>query len=192
MNLKERVKIGGNQFWVVKDFKESQDRTLQYAVISLQQDGSNKELEFKPASYHSVLEDHSVKISMGDQIVLRECFEEKVLESCSFYLGEYRSDILWDIVKAPKYGELAYKITLKWQERACVKKIHPSRIWLRYQNRQEGIDRKFRFLTEMVGPEFGSSQDEYIIDIPNGVQSSDLTIEGDDLLQSVYNLIQIR
>lgn len=192
MNLKDRVKIGGNQFWVVKDFKESHEKTLQYAVVSLQQDRNNKNYDFRPASYHSVMEDHSVKVSMGDQILLQECFDGKVEETYSFYLGEYHSDIFWDIVKAPKYGELAYKVILKWKEKSCIKKIHPSRIWLRYQNMQEGIDRKFRFLTQMVGPQSGSDVDEYIIDIPNGVQSSDLTIEGDELVQSVYNLIQVR
>lgn len=186
--LKERIRLTDEGFRVERD-SLNPDRTAYFTKFRLE-DGTIDRISGEPLSYWEVLNPYGQRVADKTFVCVWETERGNIVEEHFFYINRTgsRPRLCWNMERSPKYGDQAYKITLKWPDQ-YYEPIHKNHIWL--LNRQDG--KKYAFLKEFIEPmdkEGRIKKDEYIIDVPEHVNVAELSIEGDELLCQKYLLIK--
>lgn len=182
--LKKRIIIEQDGFQINPE-KEDAGRRAYYTTFSLGSTDVDKSSPKAVQYWDSVNQYTQRKLSRSFVCVWEEK-DGKQVDECRFYIGggENKPRIRWSIESAPRYGENAYMIRLRWVNHQT-DKIHKSHIWLKNQENE----RKFSFLCECIEPLGGTEEAQYIIDVlPGTAGVSRLMIEGDELLLQKYIL----
>lgn len=186
--LQERITIIGTGFKILKDMGNP-NKEAYYTSFTLR-DGAIDRTIRQSIQYWDVLNPGITNLENNTYICVWEEKNGKVSEEYAFYISNHgnKPRLKWSITAAAPYGERAYKITLEWLDN-IYESIHKNHIWLK--NSRTG--QKYVFLKEYIEPMDPGDKikkDEYIINVPYDIQTSDLVIEGDNLLQQKYLLVR--
>ena len=185
--LKDRIELTNNGFAVYMD-DSVEPRNAYYTIFNNLSDGVVNRANAREVSYTVDAMNTGVPVDNKNFVCVWESLGEKILEEHFFYInrGGSRSHIKWSIVRARRYGKNAYKITLEWLDPVYeIEGIHKKHMWLK--NKRTGM--RYSFLKETLLDGGRGYKDEYIIEVPDGVNVGDLIIEGDELLCSKYILV---
>lgn len=188
--LKDRVVIKDKGFQILEDLT-APGREAYFTTFSLKDEKAVRNQMYS-LTYYTPLNTMTQPVENRSFVcVWEETTDNKQIEEYTFYFttAGAKPKLQWSIEKAKKYGSNAYMITLKWKDHYS-EPIHRSHIWLKHKRSNS----RFTFLRELIEPlDANASEpiDQYIIEVPAGVDPTDLVIEGDELLQQKYLLMGV-